>query len=82
MTFLDALATGLPMRRRAEMELDSVKQTAELCGADLAGWLYLKHYSEAQGLSPWMILDNGVPVTLMRDDYEADDWEVMRGRTN
>jgi hypothetical protein len=65
MTFLEALQTGLPMRRKSG-------------GIHLAPWLSLGHEKCAGHEVPrWREISTGAAVGLHSWDYKADDWEVM-----
>lgn len=64
MTFLEALRTGRPMRRR-------------IFENTFGPWLYL---GESSGMLPqpvWRRIDSGEARGLSKLDYQAEDWEVM-----
>ncbi len=64
MTFLNALRTGRPMRRLS---------TWAFCS-----WRHLGESASVGGRSPvWRFIDTGEVRGMTREDYEADDWEVI-----
>ena len=82
MTFLEALKTGKPMRRKSQV----IKTT----GYDHLGWRWLGRTHSPLGLgtaivssyvapsmTAWLLMDTGAPCPMERADYLADDWEVM-----
>lgn len=65
MTFLEALGSGRPMRRK------SLMGTPE--------WLALGYEgaNDAVGMPCWREVRSGKKIGLHRTDYEALDWEVV-----
>ena len=67
MDFLEALQTGLPMRRKRSLP---------------APWLILGHAKHLGAEVPrWREISTGVAIGLHYWDYAADDWEVMVNQT-
>jgi hypothetical protein len=68
MNFLEALRTGLPMRRKHKL---------------FASWLILGHEKQHGNEVPrWREISTGDVVGLHSWDYAADDWEVMANQTS
>ena len=66
MNFLEALQTGLPMRRQHSLPMP---------------WLILGHEKHLGTEVPrWREISTGAAVGLHSWDYTADDWEVMVNR--
>lgn len=65
MTFLEALKSGRPMRRKHSTRGHG---PYVVLGDTM---VYGEHYN------PWLRIDTGKEITLARWDYEADDWEIM-----
>jgi hypothetical protein len=68
-TFLDAIRAKRPMRRRRD-------------GWLTGPWISQKFLAPVDRPSPdfaepWVRADKGVQLTLSREDYLADDWEVQ-----
>jgi hypothetical protein len=65
MSFLQALASGRPMRRESTM------MTPE--------WLALGYEgtNDVVGMSCWREVRSGNKIGLRRADYEATDWEIL-----
>lgn len=69
MTFLDAIRTKRPMRRRKD-------------GWLTGPWIRQKVLSRDTKPSPdfaepWVRMDKGTQLTLSCEDYTASDWEVQ-----
>lgn len=66
MTFLEALKTGRPMRRKTSLNWSNP-------------WLTLGYNgpNDTCGTPQWREIASGQAVGLHRYDYTADDWEVM-----
>lgn len=63
MTFLEALKTGRPIRRESQW-----------------AWCQWRHLGNDGGISKlpmWRALDTGAPLGITREDYLADDWQVL-----
>lgn len=67
MTFIEALKTGRPMRRKS--------MSASWNGP----WLVLGYDgpNETVGTPRWREMDSGKAIGLRRYEYTAEDWEVM-----
>jgi hypothetical protein len=66
MTFLEALKTGRPMRRRPPPSLG------------YGPWIVIGDtWRGSEQWHPWIRIDNGKEITLASWDYLAEDWEVM-----
>lgn len=65
MTFLEALKTGRPIRRRI--------------GTMDAEWLALGYdgANDVVGVPRWREVRSGRTIGLRRSDYEATDWEAL-----
>jgi hypothetical protein len=66
LTFRDAIATRLPMRR-------SSFESSMLQSASSHDGCWIKFVG---GQRPWVRVSNGVPFALTREDLLARDWEV------
>jgi hypothetical protein len=67
MNFLEALRTGLPMRRKCKL---------------FASWLILGNEKQHGNEVPrWREIATGSAIGLHSWDYAADDWEVMTNQT-
>lgn len=67
MTFLEALASGRPMRRKGTIA-GTPKE-----------WIALGYegINDAVGTPRWREVRSGKLVGLRRADYEATDWEIV-----
>lgn len=74
MTFLEALRTGLPMRRQGNLSTPWLALGHEKALVkEIPGWREIS-------IPRWREISTGVPVGLHSWDYMADDWEVMANR--
>lgn len=66
MTFLEALGSGRPMRRKS-----TTMMTPE--------WLALGYEgaNDVVGMPCWRQIRSGIKTGLRRTDYEAADWEIL-----
>lgn len=79
LTFIDALKRERPMRRARKHWIDDASGRREW--RDRGPWIWIgeagRDYTNNCADTPWIRLDNGNRLTLCREDYLADDWEVM-----
>jgi hypothetical protein len=76
--FLTALRSGRPMRRKTHVTNGPSGMPAEMMAKlNDSAWIHLLLVVEKRGDQPWISLIDGGRVTVMRDDYLADDWEIM-----
>ncbi len=65
MTLIEAIQADRPMRRRHD-------------NTDATKWIFLGIATDAGiGWNQWRNIATGAPLRLNREDYLAEDWEVM-----
>lgn len=77
MKFMDALATGMPMRRMMWTKHPPVQEKEAQTRRYVEAYFWLFYSGAADQRSPWIIIGTGDRSAIQRDDMLADDWEVM-----